>query len=414
MNERPVHLIVRDDELRSRLTVFFRILLAIPHLIWLSLWGFVASLALIVNWFATLFAGQSPQGLHNFLAAYVRYAIHVGAYIFLVANPFPDFTGKPGYPIDVEFAPPRPQNRWTVAFRLILVIPALLLAGALASALRVNGFNVSYGLLGVVAFLGWFACLARSRMPRGFRDAAAYALAYTAQLDAYVFLLTDRYPNSDPLAALDEVPMRADPIRLQADDDLHRSRLTVFFRLLLAIPHLIWLTLWGIVAYFAVIVNWFATLIRGRSPEGIHRFLAAYLRYYTHVYAYLYLTANPFPGFTGKEGTYPVDLSIEEPRDQNRWTVGFRAVLAFPAGMVASAFGGVAAIAAFLGWFAALFTGEMPHGMRSAQALALRYSAQTYGYAFLLTGSYPYSGPSQNAVPVKDVPEVAPPMPMPA
>lgn len=414
MNERPVHLIVGDDEARSRLTVFFRLLLAIPHLIWLSLWGIAASLALVVNWFATLFAGQSPRGLHNFLAAYVRYAIHVGAYIFLVANPFPDFTGKPGYPIDVEFAPPRRQNRWTVGFRLILVIPALLLAGALASTARLNGFNLSYGLLGVVAFLAWFACLARGRMPRGFRDAAAYALAYTAQLDAYVFLLTDRYPNSDPLAALDEVPVRSDPIRLQADEDMHRSRLTVFFRGLLVLPHLIWLALWGIVAYLAAIVNWFATLIRGRSPERIHRFLAAYLRYYTHVNAYLYLTANPFPGFTGKEGAYPVDLSIEGPREQNRWTVGFRILLAFPALLVASAYGGVAGIASVLGWFAALFTGKMPHGLRSAQTLALRYSAQNNGYVFLLTDSYPYSGPSQNAMPVSEVPEVAPPVPVPA
>ncbi len=415
MNERPVHLIVRDDEARSPLTVFFRLLLAIPHLIWLSLWGFVASLALIVNWFATLFAGQSPEGLHNFLAAYIRYAIHVGAYIFLVANPFPDFTGKPGYPIDVEIAPPQPQNRWTVGFRLILVIPALLVAGALASAGRwTGGYNLSYGLLGVVAFLGWFACLARSRMPRGFRDAAAYALAYSAQLDAYIFLLTDRYPNSDPLLALAEVPTRSDPIRLQADEDLLRSRLTVFFRLLLAIPHLIWLYLWGIVALLAAIVNWFATLIRGTSPDGLHRFLSTYVRYATHVYAYIYLTANPFPGFAGQEGSYPVEISIEGPIEQNRWTVAFRIILAIPALMVASAYGGLAGIGAFLGWFVALFTGEMPRGLRNAQTLALRYSAQTYGYVFLLTPSYPYSGPSQNALPVTDVPEMAPPVPMPA
>src|SRR6185437_1971976 len=52
-----------------------------------------------------------PEGLHNFLAAYVRYAIHVGAYVLLAADPFPEFTGKPGYPVDVEIAPPQPQNR---------------------------------------------------------------------------------------------------------------------------------------------------------------------------------------------------------------------------------------------------------------------------------------------------------------
>ena len=38
------------------------------------------------------------------------------------------------------------------------------------------------------------------------------------------------------------------PIGLIVTDDLHRSRLTVFFRLLLALPHLIWVSLWGIVA----------------------------------------------------------------------------------------------------------------------------------------------------------------------
>ncbi|HEV3072226.1 MAG TPA: DUF4389 domain-containing protein [Solirubrobacteraceae bacterium] len=414
VHERPVHLIVRDEGTRSPLTVFFRLILVIPHLIWLSLWGIAAAVAVIINWFATLFAGQSPQGLHLFLAAYIRYAIHVGAYLFLVADPYPDFGGSPGYPVDVEIAPPQPQNRWTVAFRLILAIPAILLASALASTGRTTGgYYISFGLLGIVAFLGWFACLARSRMPRGFRDAAAYALAYSAQLDAYLFLLTDRYPNGDPLAALDEIPVRSDPIRLPADENLHRSRVTVFFRLLLAIPHLIWLYLWGIVAFFAVIANWFATLFSGRSPEGLHRFLSAYLRYAIHVYAYLLLSADPFPEFVGREGSYPVDLSIEGPRDQNRWTVGFRIVLALPAAVVTSAYSNVAYIAAFLGWFAALATGEMPRGLRNAQILALRYHAQTYGYIFLLTESYPYSGPSQNAVPVTDVPEVAP-MPMPA
>jgi Domain of unknown function (DUF4389) len=414
MHERPVHLIVRDDEVRSPLTVFFRLILVIPHLIWLSLWGIAAFVVVIINWFATLFAGQSPEGLHNFLATYIRYAIHVGAYLFLVADPYPDFVGSPGYPIDVEIAPPQPQNRWTVFFRLILAVPALLFAGALSySGRNSSGYNVSFGLLGAVAFLGWFACLARSRMPRGFRDAAAWALAYTAQLDAYLFLLTDRYPNSDPYAALDEVPARSDPIQLQADENLKRSRLTVFFRLLLAIPHLIWLSLWGIVAFFAAIANWFATLVRGSSPEGLYRFLSSYLRYATHVYAYVYLTADPFPGFTGEPGSYPVDVSIAGPAPQNPWRVGFRIVLAIPAFAVASAYGGVAFVAAILGWFAALATGEMPRGLRNAQTLALRYSAQTYGYIFLLTEAYPYSGPSVNALPAASVSEVEPAMPMP-
>jgi hypothetical protein len=398
VNERPVRLVVSDDLQRNRLTVFFRLVLALPHLIWLALWGVAVFIAVIANWVATLVSGRSPDGLHRFLAAYIRYAIHVGAYLFLAADPFPDFLGKPGYPIDVQIAPPRRQNRWTVGFRIVLAIPALAIAGALASSgARSYGVHFGAGLLGVAAFLGWFAALALARMPRGLRDAMAYALSYTAQLDAYLFVLTDRYPSSDPLSAIGPLPARGDPVRLEIRDDLLRNRLTVFLRLLLALPHLLWLLVWGIAAYVAAIVNWLATLIEGRSPEALHSFLAAYVRYQTHVYAYLFLVANPFPGFLGREGSYPVDPVIDGPRVQNRWKVFFRLFLALPALLLASAYGGLLYVVGVLGWFASLFTARMPFGLRNAGALALRYSAQSGAYLFLLTEAYPYPGPTAAA-----------------
>ena len=230
-------------------------------------------------------------------------------------------------------------------------------------------------------------------MPRGLRDPVAYAIAYAAQLDGYLFLLTDRYPNSDPQTALPELPARSDPIGLDVGGELARNRLTVFFRLILAIPHLIWLSLWAIVALIAAVANWFVTLAGGISPASLHNFLAAYVRYQQHVYAYLFLIADPFPGFTGKVGSYPIEPTIAPPATQNRWTVGFRLVLAIPAFMIDSAYGGLLFAVAVLGWFAALATGEMPLGMRNAGALAIRYSAQANGYILLLTDAYPYSGP---------------------
>jgi len=50
----------------------------------------------------------------------------------------------------------------------------------------------------VLSVLVWFACLARGRAPHGMRDLFAYGLRYAAQTWGYLFLLTDRYPNSDP------------------------------------------------------------------------------------------------------------------------------------------------------------------------------------------------------------------------
>src|SRR5207248_2635194 len=84
--------------------------------------------------------------------------------------------------------------------------------------------------------------------------------------------------------------------RLVDSADLQRTRLTVFFRLILAIPLMLWAVLWAVVAVLAYIVNWFATLFMGQSPDGLHNFLATFLRYTTHARAYLLLVADPYPG----------------------------------------------------------------------------------------------------------------------
>lgn len=410
-NERPVRLTVTDDLRRGRGSVFFRLWFAIPFLLWLTLWGIAAFFVVIANWFATLFTGTSPRPLHGFLARFVRFAVHVYAYLYLAAEPLPGFGGRPGYPIDVEIDPPARQNRWKVGFRLVLVVPALLLllaflgSGGTSNASSGGGVN-GIGLIVAAAFLGWFSALARGRLPRGLRDLIAYGLSYAAQVWAYTALLTDRYPSSDPLTAIGSLPIREDPVRLESSDDLRRNRLTVFFRLLLAIPHLIWLSLWGILALLAAIGNWFATLFTATPPAGLHRFLAAYMRYQLHVLAYLYLVGNPFPGFTGERGSYPIELHIAERAPQNRWTVGFRIVLALPALLIASAYGTLVFTVALLGWFASLFTGTMPHGLRNAGALALRYGAQVNGYLFIVSGAYPYSGPNVAPPPLRAGPDI--------
>ena len=178
------------------------------------------------------------------------------------------------------------------------------------------------------------------------------------------------------------------PIGLVVTDDLHRSRLTVFFRLLLAIPQFIWLALWSIAAEIVLLIGWFAALFMGRLPDGLHNFLTAFLRFYTHVSAYLLLLSNPWPPFLGNVD-YPIDARVEPPARQNRWTVFFRFLLVIPAGLLSYVFRLVNNIVAFLGWFVCLITGRMPQGMRDLSAWLFRYEIQTYGYAMLLTGRYP-------------------------
>ncbi len=180
----PVRLVVDDDLRRSRLTVFFRLLLVLPHLVWLYFWSWAFLAVVVFNWFAALFAGRTEPDVHGFLGRFVRYSAHVTSYLLLIANPWPRFSGKPGtYPVDLELDPPERQGRWTIAFRLVLVIPAYVFASVL---------NV---VAQVIAVIAWFVCLVLGRMPKGMRDLSAYCIRYSLQTWAYVFLLTGRYPS---------------------------------------------------------------------------------------------------------------------------------------------------------------------------------------------------------------------------
>jgi 2-(1,2-epoxy-1,2-dihydrophenyl)acetyl-CoA isomerase len=185
-----------------------------------------------------------------------------------------------------------------------------------------------------------------------------------------------------------EVP-RSHTVTLRNDDDRRRWRLTAALRYLLALPHIYLLEAWSVVVIVVGIANWFIALARGRTPDGVHAWLARYVRYATHVYAYTYLLADPYPRFRGWEGTYPVDLRIDPPARQSRWTIGFRIVLALPAIVFAYVLGVVLAVAAILAWFAAVSVARVPAGLQGLGAYCLRYQAQTLAYVYLLTDSYP-------------------------
>jgi hypothetical protein len=211
------------------------------------------------------------------------------------------------------------------------------------------------------------------------------------------------------LAGLEPPPPH--PVHIEGDAlDLRRSRMTVFFRLPLLIPLLVWLVLWTIPAVLAVILQWFVTLAAGRPATSFHRFLSRYIRYAFHVYAFGAIAANPFPGFTGLPGIYPLDLVLPEPGRQSRWKTLFRIFLVIPAFLMGGALGSALIVGAILTWFAALATGRAPEGLRNLEAWALRYSGQTNAYLYLLTDRYPHASPLEGfEAEVDDEPEPAAP-----
>jgi hypothetical protein len=172
-------------EKRSRLTAFFRLLLAIPVLVWLYLYGIAAAVVAIASWFAIVITGKFPAGMYKFLADFIEVEVTATAYTVLLSEPYPPFlaSSKPDYPVRMYFAGPLPTySRAKTFFRLLLAIPILI-------ARYVANF-----MLEICAFAAWVVSVVLGRVPRGLFDPMVLVNSYIARSDAYLLLLTETYP----------------------------------------------------------------------------------------------------------------------------------------------------------------------------------------------------------------------------
>jgi hypothetical protein len=172
----------------------------------------------------------------------------------------------------------------------------------------------------------------------------------------------------------------------------NRNRLTVFFRLITAIPIALVASLYVLVAYFAAIIAWFALVITGRYPEGLYNFNAGATRILGRANGYFYLLTDQYPAFNGKpDQTYPVVVDVAPPKPQySRLKALFRLILAIPVYLLYYVWAIVAEVCAFLAWFAIVFTGKLPNSLATPITLGLRYVTRALAYAFLLiTEDYP-------------------------
>src|SRR5687768_11124870 len=111
-----------------------------------------------------------------------------------------------------------------------------------------------------------------------------------------------------------------------------QRRLTVAFRIILAIPHWLYAYVLGIAVFFAVVAAWLAALVIGRMPDGLGTFIGRTLQYYGRVYSYsYYLLTDRYPPFALDDVDYPVTVTVPTGGRLNRAAVFFRAILMIPA-----------------------------------------------------------------------------------
>lgn len=166
-----------------------------------------------------------------------------------------------------------------------------------------------------------------------------------------------------------------------------QNRWKVAFRLILAIPLLVWFLLLSIAAGFLIVIGWFAALILGRLPDSFVRPLSDFIVFATRTYSYLYLMNDAYPPFSDKKD-FGVNLEIPSSRVP-RLAVLFRIILVIPAAIVSTLVSVGVEVALIFIWLIVLVKGEMPLPFFGALAAILRYQARFYAYYMMITSKYP-------------------------
>lgn len=164
---------------------------------------------------------------------------------------------------------------------------------------------------------------------------------------------------------------------------------------ILAIPHLIIAGAMEYIAGAVAVITWFAVVFTGRLPAGLANLQVMIIRYTARAQIYAGYLHDEYPPFeyaldTVEPGGTPVDLTVRPAlENRNRLTVGLRIFWVIPALLYAFVIAIVGIVCWFLAFFAVLFTGRWPDGLRSWVMKLQRVSIRLYAYGLLLTDQYP-------------------------
>jgi hypothetical protein len=149
----------------------------------------------------------------------------------------------------------------------------------------------------VVAVISWFAIVFTGQLPESFANLQSMWMRYELRTYTFALFMREEYPpfvfamtptdgGEDRRVAVTFRPVLTD-----------RNRLTVGFRIVLVIPHVIVLVLLGVAAAIVVIIAFFAVLFTGRWPAGMRDFVLNVQRWYLRVQTYFLLLTDEYPPF---------------------------------------------------------------------------------------------------------------------
>ncbi len=211
-------------------------------------------------------------------------------------------TQQQPYGARLEIDYPEQLDRLTTFFRLIWIIPIMIILSLVSAAtswtvVTSTGETITGSSGGIAA--GLFTATAlmivfRQRYPRWWFDFAREFARFSTRVFAYLVLLTDQYPST-----VEEQSVHLDLDYPDVEQDLNRWLPLV--KWFLAIPHYIVLMVLFLAAIVVAVIAWFAILFTGRYPRGLFDYMVGVGRWGLRVQAYaFFLVTDQYPPFSLK------------------------------------------------------------------------------------------------------------------
>ena len=167
---------------------------------------------------------------------------------------------------------------------------------------------------------------------------------------------------------------------------------------LLFIPHAIVLYGLRVLAGVVGFVYWLVLLFTGNLNRSLYGMMVLYERYNARASGFLVGFSEEYPPFDFRTGgddndAYrPVTLNLPEPPETGSRMLALNFLLAIPHYIVIAVIGIGVFFVAIAGWFAVLFTGRWPEGMRRFLVRFSNYYYRVWLYATMVTAEYPRFG----------------------
>ena len=176
----PVRLDVEYPERPSRLLLLVKWLLVIPLYFAMGVYGIAAMVVGFIAFWAILFTGRFPEGMFDFIWAFLAFAYKTMAYFPLLLTD--QWTPDDTHPLDFQVDRPERLSRPVLLF---VKLPSYLLEVAWSLA------TVGVSILMIAAIPTWFVILISGRYPKALFRFNISVLQWAARVSAWQWLMRD-------------------------------------------------------------------------------------------------------------------------------------------------------------------------------------------------------------------------------